>query len=109
MFRGRRVPSHELYSTASFCPLSAAECLTQFVAQYCSLLAIDWLEDRPHLKSSSSRANARDLSIGQCDYRRLRGSSVRAGLALSARLGMTNLERTPWPLRSLREQSASPN
>ena len=41
------------------------------------------------VKGLSSRADARDLSVGQAISERSRGFSVRAGLALSARLGMT--------------------
>jgi Circularly permutated YpsA SLOG family len=41
------------------------------------------------VKSLSSRADARDLPVGQAISEHSRGSSVRAGLALSARLGMT--------------------
>jgi Circularly permutated YpsA SLOG family len=41
------------------------------------------------VKGLPSRADARDLSVGQAISEQSRGSSVRAGLALSARLGMT--------------------
>jgi Circularly permutated YpsA SLOG family len=41
------------------------------------------------LKGLSSRADANDLPIGQAVTEHLRGSSVRGGLALSARFGMT--------------------
>ena len=41
------------------------------------------------VKSLSSRADARNLPLGQAISERSRASSVRAGLALSARLGMT--------------------
>ena len=41
------------------------------------------------VKSLSSRADARDLPVGQETSGRSRGSSVRAGLALSARSGVT--------------------
>jgi hypothetical protein len=43
------------------------------------------------VKNLSSRADARDLSVGQVISEHSRGSSVRGGLALSARLGMTVL------------------
>jgi hypothetical protein len=54
------------------------------------------------VKSLSSRADARDLSVGQDTSGHSRGSSVRAGLALSARLGMTVLNvagprASQWP------------
>jgi hypothetical protein len=41
------------------------------------------------VKSLSSRADTRDLSVGQATSEHSRGSSVRAGLALSARPGVT--------------------
>jgi Circularly permutated YpsA SLOG family len=41
------------------------------------------------VKGLSSRADTRDLSVGQGISEHSRGSSIRAGLALSARLGMT--------------------
>ena len=41
------------------------------------------------VKGLSSRADARELSVGQAISEHSRGFSVRAGLALSARLGMT--------------------
>src|SRR6266536_6417669 len=41
------------------------------------------------VKNLSSRADARDLSVGQVISEHSRGSSVRAGLALSARPGVT--------------------
>jgi hypothetical protein len=41
------------------------------------------------VKSLSSRADARGLPVGQAISEHSRGSTVRAGLALSARLGMT--------------------
>jgi hypothetical protein len=41
------------------------------------------------VKSLSSRADARDLPVGQAISEHSLGSTVRAGLALSARLGMT--------------------
>jgi len=43
------------------------------------------------VESLSSRADARDPSVGQAISEHSRGPSVRAGLALSARLGMTVL------------------
>ncbi len=54
------------------------------------------------VKNLSSRADARDLSVGQVISEHSRGSSVRAGLALSARLGMTVLNvagprASQWP------------
>jgi hypothetical protein len=54
------------------------------------------------LKSLSSRADARDPSVGQVISEHSRGSSVRAGLAVSARLGMTVLNvagprASQWP------------
>jgi len=54
------------------------------------------------VKSLSSRADARDLPVGQAISEHSRGSTVRAGLALSARLGMTvvNLagpRASQWP------------
>ena len=53
-------------------------------------------------KNLSSRADARDLSVGQVISEHSRGSSVRAGLALSAWLGMTVLNvagprASQWP------------
>ena len=54
------------------------------------------------VKNLSSRPDARDLSVGQVISEHSRGSSVRAGLALSARLGMTVLNvagprASQWP------------
>jgi hypothetical protein len=54
------------------------------------------------VKSLSTRADASDLTVGQATSGHSRGSSVRAGLALSAPLGITVLNvagprASQWP------------
>src|SRR2546430_12512010 len=89
MFRGRRVASHELYSLGSFCPLSGAERLTQFVAPFRRLLAIDWPAVRPRSTLSFRAAPTTPVRLGPRNLAsvRLRPEQLRSP---SRPLGMTN-------------------